>query len=141
MAEVETWKGRVYQLEQLLRSVQRDVSVESLPLPVRPMPVKTPQPKQPDLDHYVAIAEHTQKRAEQLERETLEVSISTDSSSAAVTYPSSVLSLTDSNGNRFRAEGTGQQFGASRLCVHVLGSLVKRVSCMKGCIYVHDRFL
>jgi hypothetical protein len=36
--------------------------------------VKAPQTQQPDLDHYIAIAEHAQKRAEQLEREALEVS-------------------------------------------------------------------
>jgi hypothetical protein len=75
MAEAETWKGRVYQLEQLLRSVQRDVKVDPVPAPpARTPPVKAPQTQQPDLDHYIAIAEHAQKRAEQLEREALEVS-------------------------------------------------------------------
>lgn len=74
MVEAETWKGRVYQLEQLLRSVERDVKVESVPAPAHTVPVRTPQAKQPDLDHYIAIAEHAQKRAEQLEREALEVS-------------------------------------------------------------------
>ena len=74
MAEAETWKGRVYQLEQLLRSVQRDVKVDPVPTLVRTAPVKAPQTQQPDLDHYIAIAEHAQKRAEQLEREALEVS-------------------------------------------------------------------
>jgi len=74
MAEAETWKGRVYQLEQLLRSVQRDVKVDPVPPPARTPPVKAPQTQQPDLDHYIAIAEHAQKRAEQLEREALEVS-------------------------------------------------------------------
>jgi hypothetical protein len=74
MVEAETWKGRVYQLEQLLRSVQRDVKVDPAPAPARTTPVKAPQPQQPDLDHYIAIAEHAQKRAEQAEREALEVS-------------------------------------------------------------------
>jgi hypothetical protein len=75
MAEAETWKGRIYQLEQLLRSVQRDVKVDPVPAPpARTAPVKAPQTQQPDLDHYIAIAEHAQKRAEQLEREALEVS-------------------------------------------------------------------
>lgn len=74
MAEAETWKGRVYQLEQLLRSVQRDVKVESTPAPPQGPPAKAPQTQRPDLDHYIAIAEHAQKRAELLEREALEVS-------------------------------------------------------------------
>jgi hypothetical protein len=75
MAEAETWKGRVYQLEQLLRSVQRDTKVEPAPAATRSVAVKAPQAKLPDLDHYIAIAEHAQKRAEQLEREALEVSV------------------------------------------------------------------
>jgi len=80
MAEAETWKGRVYQLEQLLRSSQsllrsaNPPNTQSAPAPAQTTPVKAPQTQQPDLDHYIAIAEHAQKRAEQLEREALEVS-------------------------------------------------------------------
>jgi hypothetical protein len=80
MAEAETWKGRVYQLEQLLRSSQSllrgtdPAKIDSAPAPAQPPPVKAPQTQQPDLDHYIAIADHAQKRAEQLEREALEVS-------------------------------------------------------------------
>lgn len=113
MAEAETWKGRVYQLEQLLRSVQRDVKVDPVPPPARTPPVKAPQTQQPDLDHYIAIAEHAQKRAEQLEREALEVSCPLVSDPEC-TDASFVLSLTGSSGNRFRAEGIGLRFGASR---------------------------
>jgi hypothetical protein len=78
MAQAETWKGRVYQLEQLLRSVKRDINTDSVTPPAPPPPAKTPQAKQPDLDHYIAIAEHAQKRADQFEREALELRVELD---------------------------------------------------------------
>jgi hypothetical protein len=78
MAQAETWKGRVYQLEQLLRSVKRDINTDPVPTPAPPPPAKTPQAKQPDLDHYIAIAEHAQKRADQFEREALELRVELD---------------------------------------------------------------
>lgn len=78
MAQAEVWKGRVYQLEQLLRSVQREVNTDPTPSPAPAPPPNPVQAKQPDLDHYIAIAEHAQKRADQFEREALELRVELD---------------------------------------------------------------
>jgi len=78
MAQAEVWKGRVYQLEQLLRSVQREVKTDPTPSPAPAPPPKSVQAKQPDLDHYITIAEHAQKRADQFEREALELRVELD---------------------------------------------------------------
>jgi hypothetical protein len=83
MAQAELWQGRVFQLEQLLRSVKRDIPIAPTPEPTPATPAKTQLPKQPDVDHYIAVAEHAQKRAEQFEREALEVGTNSKSITAA----------------------------------------------------------
>lgn len=74
LKQAGVWESRVYQLEQLLRSVRKEAATEPQPRPSKTTPPKSPQPPKPDLDHYISIAEQAQSKAEKLEREALEVS-------------------------------------------------------------------